>query len=223
MIRYTYKDYSLVMEQTALFALLTCLICLLYARRFSSRSAIACLRGDQCRPPNDYPLRDRIFGLDLVIKSRRLARKHQLIPGLARLYDLHGRTFCVSTLNSTIIHTIEPQNLQTAWVTQFKEWGVEQTRLPALGPFCGRGLVTLDGPDWAMSHAVVKPAFKRAVSVDLGVFETYLERAFERIPSGKSTVDVQKVFFDMVGSLRIDLIGASSQLSASILNTPMPF
>ena len=175
----------------------------LSAAWFYSRAAqvihdLQAARKHSCRPPQRYPYKDPILGLDLYLKTRDLAQKHQIVSGLACLFNNCGRTFETLRWGSSVINTIEPQNLQTVW----DEWGIQAFRLPALGQFCGQGLLTMDGSMWETSRVVLKPAFQRTVSIDLPTFEVYLKKAIEKIPNDQSSVDLQPIFFDMI---RVDM------------------
>ena len=64
------------------------------------------------------------------------------------------------------IDSIRPENLQTVWVSKFKDWGVEPVGLPAQNPFWGRGFITMDGPRWEYSRALLKPSFDKANVTD---------------------------------------------------------
>ena len=111
-----------------------------------------------------------------------------------------------------------PENLQTVWVTKFKDWGVEPVRLPAMGTFCGRGLLTTEGPRWEYSRALLKPSFTKANMTDLSVFEGYVRLVLDQIPRDGSTVDLQPLFFNLVRSQYIETLAKHSVLIILIVS-----
>jgi len=109
-----------------------------------------------------------------------------------------GRTFSTLSFGTKVICSIEPENLKTAWVTKFEDWGVQSSRLPALGPFVGRGFLTTDGPHWEHSRALLKPSLRRANISNLEPFERSLQEMMGKIPRDGTTIDLQAFFFDLV-------------------------
>ena len=104
------------------------------------------------------------------------------------------------SFGSFTINSIRPENLQTIWVSRFKDWGVQPVRLPAQDPFCGVGFITTDGPVWEHSRALLKPSFNRANMTDLPTLERYLRLVIDHVPKDGSTIDLQPLFFNLVRS-----------------------
>jgi cytochrome P450 len=155
-------------------------------------------QSNNCVPPPKYPLLDPIFGLDLFFKNARAISANQYLPTLQARYAKMGRTFSTLSFGTKVICSIEPENLKTAWVTNFEDWGVQSSRLPALGPFVGRGFLSTDGAEWEHSRALLKPSLRRAIIADLEPFESSLREMIGKIPRDGSTVDLQRLFFDLV-------------------------
>ena len=156
---------------------------------------------DGCQPPNRYPHKEPIFGLDLFIKARTLLRENRLLPEIAQRYADHGRTFETKSFGSCTINTIEPENLHTVWVSNFRDWGVQPLRLPVQEPFLGRGFITMDGAEWEHSRQLLKPCFNRANISSFSFLEESLQKVFKRLPKDQSTVDFQVLLGDLVSSL----------------------
>ena len=167
-----------------------------YAIRSQRRQYLS--RANGCQPPSRYPHKDPFFGLDLFLKTGKLFQENQYLPELVRRYQDYGSTFETKSFGSFAINSIRPENLQTIWVSKFKDWGVQPVRLPAQNPFCGVGFITTDGPIWEHSRALLKPSFNRANMTDLATLEKYLQLVIDRIPRDGSTIDLQPLFFNLV-------------------------
>lgn len=170
------------------------LIAYLVSRVWHSRG-LAWLDG--CQPPNRYPHKEPIFGLDLFIKARTLLRENRLLPEIAQRYADHGRTFETKSFGSCAINTIEPVNLHAVWVSNFNHWGVQPLRLPVQDIFCGRGFITTDGAKWEHSRQLLKPCFNKANLSNLSFLEESLQKVFKRLPRDQSTVDLQVLLSDL--------------------------
>ena len=163
----------------------------LYARYFRRCSA----REQGCQSPKESPFAQ---GLYLSFKTRRLPLRHEFIPDQALLHSRRDSTFQTTTMGSTTIYTIEPQNIQAIWASCFQDWAVAPIKFRVLGPFCGRGLLTADGERWAISRTTITPSFRNPACINLTLFDTILNEAFDRIPMNGSAVDLQPILFDMV-------------------------
>ncbi len=157
-------------------------------------------RANGCQPPRRYPHKDPLFGFDLFLKTGKLFQNNQYLPELVRRYREYGSTFQTRSSSSFTINSIRPENLQTVWVSKFKDWGVQPVRLPAQDPFCGVGFITTDGPVWEHSRALLKPSFHRANMTDLSTFEKYLRMVINKIPKDGATIDLQPLLSSLVGS-----------------------
>ena len=167
-----------------------------YAIRIQHRQRLA--RANGCQPPKIYPHKDPFFGLDLFLSTGKLFKENRYLPELVRRYHYYGSTFETKSFGSFAVNSIRPENLQTIWVSNFKDWGVQPVRLPAQDPFCGVGFITTDGSIWEHSRALLKPSFNRANMTNLPTLERYLHLVIDRIPKDGSTVDLQPLFFNLV-------------------------
>lgn len=169
-----------------------------YAIRIRRRQHLS--RANGCQPPNKYPHKDPVFGLDLFLQTGKLYEKNQYLPELVRRYREYGSTFETKSFNTFAISSIRPENLQTIWSSSFKDWGVQPIRLSAFGPFCGVGFITTDGPIWEHARALLRPSLSKASMTDLPTLESYLRLVIDRIPKDGSTIDLQPLFSNLVSS-----------------------
>lgn len=119
-----------------------------------SRATVAHQHG--CKLPLSYSHLDPFFGLDLKLQEIKRALKFQNIPFNAALFQKYGKTFEVNVFGKRTLRTIEPENLQTVYATNNKDWGYEPIRLPVMEPFCGRGFITSDGESWKNARALLR-------------------------------------------------------------------
>jgi cytochrome P450 len=175
--------------------------CILWGRSKSPTSALS--RSNKCLPPPQYPLLDPIFGLDIFFRNAKAISENRSLPTLQERHAKMGWTFGSLSFGTTAIASIEPENLKTVWVTKFEDWGVQPTRLPAMGPFVGRGFLTMDGPEWEHSRALLKPSLRKAQIANLDTFEESLQLMIDKIPTDGSTVDLQSLY--LVSSVLIPI------------------
>lgn len=110
-------------------------------------------RKQGCHLPRAYPHRDPFFGIDLFLSTGSAIQEHRYLSELIKRYGTLGNTFGASSLGSSSINSIDPENIRVVFFTNFNDWGVEPVRLPAQRPFCGRGFITTDGSAWDHSRA----------------------------------------------------------------------
>ena len=120
-----------------------CILVAYYARKVRHTRCLK--RTNGCQPANAYPHKDPFFGLDLFFRQG-IFKENRCWPELVRRYNQYGSIFETKSFGSMAINSIRPENLQTIWVTKFKDWVVEPARLPAQSPFYERGFITTDGP-----------------------------------------------------------------------------
>lgn len=165
---------------------------------FKARQRRSRAQAHRCQPPLRYPHKDPFFGLDLFLKTGNAFTEHRYLPELWQRYNQFGRTFETLNLGSSTINSIEPENLKAVWMTNFNDWGVQPVRLPNMSPFCGRGFISMDGPEWKRSRSLLTPSFNKANTSDLAPLERCLQTLLERIPTNGSTVDLQPLFASLV-------------------------
>ena len=94
--------------------------------------------------------------------------------------------------------TVDAENVKTVLATQFKDYELPSRRKSALNSLLGWGIFTNDGADWKHSRELVRPNFTRDQVADLDTFEEHLNHLINAIPNdGKTTVDLQELFFDL--------------------------
>ena len=168
----------------------------------TKRSTRLKARQQGCQPALAYPHLDPVFGLDLKLKDIREALRHSSIPFTAKLFKQYGKTIDVNNFGQSTIRTIDPENIQTAYFINEKDWGYEPLRLPVMEPFCGRGFITTDGPTWKHSRALLRPTFSRANISDMSAFKTSVEHFIGYLPNDTSTIDLQPLLATLVSTPR---------------------
>ena len=169
---------------------------LIYLRRLTAA------RDNRCQPPTAIRQRDPIFGFDIVFKLFRALEKNHRNLSIVQLFAEYGHTFQSRSWSSSKIYTIEPQNLQVIFSTDFASWGVQPMRLFAFEPFVGRGIMCTDGEAWRQSRSLIKPTFARTQIADLHLvaYKAHVQKFLDLIPRDCSTVDLQPLF----GRLALD-------------------
>jgi cytochrome P450 len=129
------------------------------------------------------------------IQSNAAKNKTLLEVGRQRYFD-NGPTWSAALMGESFFNTIDPENVKALLATNFKDFGLGQ-RLDAFGPLLGEGIFTTDGAQWEHSRALVRPNFTRAQVADLNTFETHIKHLIAKIPRDGSTVDLQRLFFQL--------------------------
>jgi cytochrome P450 len=152
------------------------------------------IRERGCQPPTRLPQKDPVFGLDIVFKVFKSFEERRRNMTLKELVDEYGCTHQSKPYGATRIFSIEPQNLQAVFATDFGSFGVEPLRLFNFKPFIGKGIMNSDGAFWEHSRALIKPTFARTQISDLSSLEIHVSRLIDLIPKDGSTVDLQPLF-----------------------------
>jgi hypothetical protein len=154
-------------------------------------------RANGCQPPRKYAHKDPVFGLDVFIQEGKMFGEHTFFPTTIQRYEQNGTTFETKSLGKQNICSCKPDNLQSVFATNAKDWGVSY-RLPALKDYFGCGFLTTDGVEWEHSRALLTPSFTRANLSDPTDFDHYLELMMKQIPRDGSTIDLQELLFSLV-------------------------
>src|SRR3954467_12455125 len=76
-----------------------------------------------CQPAQTkYPLKDPIFGTDLILSTIKNAKNTRHLEGTAQRYENHGTTFTSRLINCPTVFTIEPENVKTMLATKFEDY-----------------------------------------------------------------------------------------------------
>ncbi|EHK99088.1 putative Cytochrome 52A13 [Glarea lozoyensis 74030] len=113
-------------------------------------------------------------------------------------------------LGRRLIQTIEPENVKAVLATQFKDFGLPETRIGAFEPIFGHGIFTTNGPEWEASRALLRPSFTRSQVGDIATFEVHIKKLLARIPRDGSTVDLQDLFFELTLDSATDFLFGQS-------------
>ena len=150
-----------------------------------------------CKLPPTFPI---LSSITLFLNNQNLFKRHKVISGQVSIHQKFGQTFQRFGLTSIIIHTIDPANIRTVWATNFSDWGIEFPRFTVLGDFAGRNVVTVDGPLWKKSRAVLDPHFHgpTAHRVVFHVMEKYFVKYLKGIPDDGQIIDLQPLIYLLV-------------------------
>lgn len=149
-----------------------------------------------CKPVHRLPQSERIIGYGLYKIQSQAHKDGKILPLLLQRYRDNGTTWSASLMGQSMINTIDPENVKAVLATNFKDYGLGQ-RIVAFGPLLGHGIFTTDGALWEHSRALVRPNFTRSQVADLCTFETHIQHLIAKLPKDGSTVDIQKLFFQL--------------------------
>lgn len=81
-----------------------------------------------CAEPPKYPHKDPFLGLDYWRNQRDAAQKSQWLSTSKALFAKYGKTYEINNLGQRMIHTMETENIQSVWATDFNNWGLQPLR-----------------------------------------------------------------------------------------------
>ena len=187
------------MTATSLLSLLTCFVAAFAAYRLhiTYRLRLAAQKHG-CQSATRYKHKDPVFGLDIFLRSGDAITKNQFLVEHQRRYDTYGHTFEALNFGSRAIYSVHPENIRAVFSKNAADWGIQPLRLRHMSPFCGTGFITTDGPDWKLSHVLLKPSFHRSNISDFGPLEEHLRMLLEQIPKDGSKFDLQPYILRLV-------------------------
>ena len=110
------------------------------------RRRLAASKG--CLPPPSFPAADPIFGLDVFYENVKAIKSHRALELFTEKYWRLGRnTAKVKFFGTTILTTIEPENVKQVCSLGFRDWGIDESRKKVMEPFLGEGIFTTDGAE----------------------------------------------------------------------------
>ena len=149
-----------------------------------------------CLDPPALPQRERIIGLDLLKSGAAAVKAKNSLDCAVRRIESTANTYSNTIMGLNIITTIDPSNIQTILAQKFSDYDLGG-RIYAWGPLVGKGVFTSDGPEWAHRRAMIRPNFTKQQVASLGMFEGHFGHLLALLPRDGSTVDLQKLFFNM--------------------------
>lgn len=161
-------------------------------------------RANGCQDPPKYPHRDPIWGLDLFFDQERAGKQGIWLPTSKRLFKENGKTYEVNLLGRRMIHTMNAENIQSAWATKYKDWGLQPLREGLAVPFFDKGINTTDGEYWQHSRSLIRPTFARTEVANFKSLEKHTDRFLARVPRDGSLIDLQALFSCLVSSFNCD-------------------
>ena len=174
------------------------------------------IRDYNCGPIRRYADWDPIFGLGTLTRSLKSVREHKLLENFRkRLEETGANTILLNHTGQDVISTIEPENLKTIQAVEFKKWSVGSRRIQIFTEFLGPGIFSTDGAAWAHSREMLRPNFVRSQVGDLDTFEVHVGHLINALPRDGSTVNLQKLFFQLtIDSATEFLFGESTNCLA---------
>lgn len=128
-------------------------------------------------------------------------------------YEVYGSTHSWSS----ILNTIEPENIKAVMTTHFKDFAVGTPRRRSFAPIITNSVLVADGAEWEHSRAFLKPSFSRSQVGNLETLEVHCKHLIKALPRDGSTVDLAELFLRFTADVTTDLM-----FGESILSLPNP-
>ena len=150
------------------------------------------VRTNGCKLPPSLPQADNLLGLDTIRESYNHFRESSYLGLSKDRFDRFGNTYGFVQLGSTVINTIEPENVKAILSTRFQDFSVGIKRQSAFEPLIGHGIFTADGPDWKHSRKMLQPAFAKDELNDLSALERNVQALLSQVTD--QPVNLQQSF-----------------------------
>jgi len=142
-----------------------------------------------------YPQLDPVLGLDVAFAMVASLRKHTYLAWLRGLHAAtKAKTIRYNILGTRFIHTAEPENMKAMFASPvWKDFGVGPLRRNnrATMPFADKGVGTVDGHEWEVSRAIIKPYFARDAVINTQRLEKHTDNLLNLVPRDGSAFDMQ--------------------------------
>jgi cytochrome P450 len=149
---------------------------------------------NNCEKPQRHHPYD-IFGLCMPLSMARNFRARNALLWTKSLFNKYRGTFISRIAGNDYVFTTHPQNVKALLSSQFTDFSASAERAHLLKHFSSRGILTLDGNDWAIAREQLRKQFARHRSmVDLDMHERHIQSLISQIPCNESTVDLQDWF-----------------------------
>lgn len=172
-----------------------------------------------------FPQLDPILGLDVAYSQVASVKKHTLLRWLGN-FHVAGKAKTVSyhLLGTRFIHTTEPENMKAMFASPvWKDFGVAPLRRNnrATMPFADKGVGTVDGHEWEVSRALIRPYFSREAVNNTQRLEEHTDNLLSLVPKDGSTFDMQELAQRWVIILPLQYFSAHKP--RSVLTEPRQF
>ncbi|KAI0596933.1 cytochrome P450 [Biscogniauxia sp. FL1348] len=172
-----------------------------------------------CQPVPEYP--GDMYGIRFLLETAQQLKSHTILQQRRWMLDTLGHTIRHRTFPDPFvtIMTDDPENIKAMLSTKFEDWNIPAIRIHSFLPVLGRhSIFTTNGPEWAHSRSIMRPAFVRDQISDLACFDRHIGKLTARIrAAGGRPVDLQALFSmlttdsisDFMFGHTTDLLGAA--------------
>lgn len=151
-------------------------------------------RINKCLPPRGvYRNLEPFIAFDMILSLLSAARKKKMLEWFNRNFQTYGPTFVVRTIPKYAIHTIEADNIKTAYSLKFEDWSVRPARQSFKHLMDGSTFMS-DGAAWSHSRGILRPMFVKDRITDLDLYEAHFQKLLKLIPEDGSTFDLGALF-----------------------------
>ncbi|KAG9652731.1 cytochrome P450 alkane hydroxylase-like protein, partial [Aureobasidium melanogenum] len=151
-------------------------------------------RNSKCLPPRGvYRNLEPFIALDMILSVLSAARKKKLLEWFNGNFQTYGPTFVVSTVPRYAVHTIEAENVKTAFSLKFDDWSARPGRLAFKHLMSGSTFMS-DGAAWSHGRGILRPMFNKDRTTDLDLYEAHFQKLLKLIPEDESTFDLGALF-----------------------------
>ena len=160
-----------------------------------------CVSNEKCSLPPRCSQRSLLLGLDVLRNLILAVRSKRYLATIQRSYQQYGNTFSKTILFSSIICTIEPENIKAVLSTRFRDYGITDVRKDAFRPFLGENILTADGAEWRHARAMLRPSFSKNNYGDLEMFEVHVNNLLKAIRREGPVVNLKDLFLGLTADV----------------------
>ncbi|KAL9024620.1 MAG: hypothetical protein Q9196_006386, partial [Gyalolechia fulgens] len=126
------------------------------------------------------------------IKSWKAGR---LLDRLQSRFERAGNTYSATVAGSSMIFTIDPENIEAIFAENFNDFDTGWIRRRAFAPSIGDVLITADGSNWHKQRAMLRPAFNKQLYSDYTFYQPDIDQLIRVVPADGSTIDLAPLFY----------------------------
>ena len=176
--------------------LVSALLYIGYKTRCRSLERAKFMKTHKCQSTGpSYPGIPFLFGVDFGLENARNIIKHKFSQGVHDRFQRYGPTHRSRLVLKGIVNTIEPENLEAVFKSQFADYTIIPGRAKLVKAFFSDGIFSNSGHEWKESRSLVHMAMANT-RLDEALFGKHASRLIQSILSqDNTTFDFAKLAF----------------------------
>ena len=157
---------------------------------------------------------NNVFGWKVPLLLMKAFKARNVLDTLQKVIFEGRNTVQVKSIFTSLIFTVEPENLKEILASNFNDWTITARRKYAFDSYIGPGIFTAEGLAWKHSRELLRPNFARSQIDNPMLLEPHVATLLNTIPTDGSVFDLQEFFFRLTTDTALEfLFGLDSTAS----------